>query len=361
MRIAQVVLSLNIGGQERLIVRLAAGLRALGHDVHIVTLKPGGALRDQVGDTPVHEMAFRGADMAAFGFDPTLYPRLWRLFRERRFEVVHTHNGPPLVYAAPAGRAAGARVVHTKHGNARIVGRGRVIARAAARFPHSFVAVSNDTAEAARRNERPPERRLSVVENGIPLGSFTPDPAARAKVRHELGIADDALVVGTVGRLVSEKDYPLLVRTMAPLVSERVRLVIVGEGPARADVEAAIAPAHRPFVTLTGARRDVPQLLASFDVFAMSSRTEGLPLALAEAMSTGLPIVATAVGGIPSVLPPEAGLLVPHGDPEPLRAALRRVMGDAATRRAMSSAARSYALGRFSEERMIEDYLALYR
>jgi glycosyltransferase involved in cell wall biosynthesis len=360
MKIAQVVLSLDIGGQERLILRIVDALKRRGHDVHIVTFTRGGALRNEVGDTPVHEVPFRGAGMEAHGFDPTLHLRLWRLFRSLGPDVIHTHNGAPLVYAATSGRIARARIVHTKHGNAKYSARAMPLARTASRFVHHFVAVSKDTAEAARQNERPTAKALTVIENGIPLGAFGPDPSARNAIRDELGIPRDALVVGSVGRLVSEKDYPLLVRAMAPLLSERVRLVLVGEGPARADIEAAIEPKHRGLVVLTGARRDVPRLLASFDLFAMSSRTEGLPLALPEAMTSELPVVATAVGGVPSVVPEQAGELVPHGDASALRAAIERFLDDNDARIRTGKAARTYALGRFSEDRMLDQYLALY-
>ena len=359
MRIAHVVLSLGIGGQERLIVRLATALQKRGHEVHIVSLTAGGALRPQIQDTPVHDVL-----KAERGVDPALALRLARFLRRLEVDVVHTHNASPLIYGAPAGRAAFARVVHTKHGNAKLSRGAKLLTRAASRCVHHFVAVSEATAEAARRNERPPESRIEVIENGIPLDGFGPDEAARSAIRRELGIPADALVVGSVGRLVNDKDYPLLVRAIAPLLSEKARLVLVGEGVARPEIEAAIAseidPARRAFVTLAGARHDVPKLLATFDLFAMSSRTEGLPLALAEAMSSRLPVVATAVGGVPSVVPEDVGILVPHGDPAALRGAIRRLLEDETTRNRMAERARAYAVGRFSQDEMLERYLALY-
>jgi glycosyltransferase involved in cell wall biosynthesis len=355
MRIVEVVLSLDIGGQERLVLRMAQAFHERGHDVHVLTLTGGGTLRNELGPIPVHDVIRRR------GFDATLYPRLWRLFRSLRPDVVHTHNAVPLIYAAPAARMARVpRTVHSKHGHIDYSKSSLQLSRAATKFVDHFVAVSTDTAGTAARNEQPGSKRLAVIENGIPLGKFTPDPAARIAVRDELGIPRDALVVGSVGRLVEEKDYPLLVRAMAPLLGEKVRLVIVGEGIVRAEVEAAITPEIRRFVTLTGARRDVSRALNAFDVYASSSRAEGLPLALAEAMATQLPIVATAVGGVPDIVPPQIGVLVPHGDPEVFRAAIKRLLDEPATRNAMGEAARAYALGRFAEERMLDRYLKLY-
>jgi glycosyltransferase involved in cell wall biosynthesis len=251
-------------------------------------------------------------------------------------------------------------VVHTKHGNYSYPKRTLLLARGAARAVHHFVGVSAETAAAAARNERPRRDALSVIENGIPLGAFKADTGTRTAVRRDLGIAEEALVVGSVGRLVDDKDYPLLVRAMTPLLSERVRLVLVGEGVARAKIEAAIEPAHRPFVHLLGVRHDIPRVLAAFDLFASSSRTEGLPLAIPEAMTSSLPVVATAVGGVPSIVPEGTGVLVSHGDVDALRREIQRLLEEEPRRKKMGEVARAYALSRFSEERMLDEYLALY-
>lgn len=358
MRIAQVVLSLGMGGQERLVVRIAQALAERGHDAHVVTLTPGGALRGELRSLPVHDVPKRD------GFDPSLYAKLFGLLRSIRPDVVHTHNAAPLVYAAPAARLARVRsVVHTKHGNFTYPAKTLRLARVASRVVDHFVAVSAETAIAAETNERPPASRLAVIENGIPLGAFCPDPIARDAVRDELGIPRDARVVGTVGRLVPEKDFPLLVRAMEPRLAPGVRLVIVGEGVARPEIEKAVSqlPASkRSFVTLTGARHDVPKVLCAFDVFASSSRTEGLPLALPEAMTSGLPLVATAVGGVPGIVPKETGVLVPHGDAAVLGEAIAGLLSDAPRRAQMGSAGRAYAIGRFAEERMLDEYLLRY-
>lgn len=355
IRIVQVVLSLGMGGQERLVVRIARALRERDFDVHVVSLTEGGALRAELGDVTVHDVPKRR------GFDPSLHVRLLRLFRTLRPDVVHTHNAAPLVYAAPAAWAAGVRpIVHTKHGNFAYPKATLGLACAASRCVTHFVSVSDETARAAAKNERPPSERLTVVENGIPLGAFTPDPQVRAAMRSELGIPRGALVVGSVGRLVPDKDYPLLIRALSPLLEDGVRLVLVGDGIARQTIESAVDPGVRPFVSLLGARRDVPKVLSTFDVFASSSRTEGLPLAIPEAMTSGLPVVATAVGGVPAIVPEGSGILVPHGDEAALRDAIDALLRDASRRARMGASARAFALARFAEERMLRQYLTLY-
>jgi glycosyltransferase involved in cell wall biosynthesis len=276
-------------------------------------------------------------------------------------EVVHTHNPLPLIYGAPAARLAGAAAIHTKHGRNPAGRANRLLRRAAAQLAHAFVAVSETTAEQAREQHDAPRSRMHTIANGIRLDRYHPDPEARAAARVELGLGD-ATVVGTVGRLDTYKNQALLVRAIAPLLSSQVRLVIVGDGPARADVEAAVAALPEPrWVVMTGRRMDVPRLMPAFDIFCLSSQTEGLPLVVPEAMSAALPIVSTAVGGIPTVVDEgETGFLVPV-DETALRAALQTLIEDPVRARTMGVAAREVALERYDYGRMVDAYLALYQ
>jgi glycosyltransferase involved in cell wall biosynthesis len=202
---------------------------------------------------------------------------------------------------------------------------------------------------------------MHTIANGIRLDRYHPDPEARAAARVELGLGD-AWVVGTVGRLDSYKNQAMLVRAIAPLLSSDVRLVIVGDGAARAEVEAEVAKLPEPrWVVMTGRRMDVPRLIPAFDVFALSSKTEGLPLVVPEAMAAGLPIVTTAVGGLPGVVDDGAtGMLVPV-DEKALRDALMTLANDRQLARTMGEKARETALDRYSADRMVEAYLDLYR
>ncbi|HWO21457.1 MAG TPA: glycosyltransferase [Kofleriaceae bacterium] len=357
--IVHVLSSFGVGGQERVALDLAIGQRARGYDVGVLSLAPAP-------DGPMaEEFAQAGVAVGRVpkrpGVDPTLVPRLALELRRRRADVVHTHNPLPLIYGAPAARLIGAAAIHTKHGvNPGSRGH-RMLRRAAAQLVYAFVAVSGTTEAQAKEQRDAPLGRLHTIPNGIRLDRYAPDPEARAAARVELGLGD-AWVVGTVGRLDEYKNQVLLVRAMAPLLSSRVRLVIIGDGPARPDVEAAVAALPEPrWVVLTGRRMDVPRLVHAFDVFALSSKSEGLPLVVPEAMSAGLPIVATAVGGLPSVIDEgETGLLVPV-DEAALAAALARLERDRDRARAMGARAREVALARYSSERMVDAYLELYK
>jgi len=359
LSIVHVLSSYGVGGQERVALDLAIGQRARGHRVGVLSLSPppDGAMADELDSA--------GAEVGRVpkqgrGIDPTLVFRLARELRARRADVVHTHNPLPLVYGIPAARMIGATAIHTKHGK-NPSGRGNLLLRrAVGHLAHAFVAVSDTTAAQAREKHEIPERKLHVIPNGIRLDRYVPDSEARAATRVELGLGD-AWVVGTVGRLDSYKNQALLVRAMAPLLSARARLVIVGEGDARPEVEAAIKELPDPrWVVMTGRRMDVPRLIHAFDVFALSSKTEGLPLVIPEAMAASLPIVSTAVGGIPDVIDEgETGLLVPV-DQTAFTAALVTLETNRERAREMGARGRVIALERYSHDRMVDDYLALY-
>lgn len=364
LSIVHVLSSFGVGGQERVALDLAIGQKARGHTVSVLSLapEPDGAMADEFRD---HGIAV-GRVVKRDGVDASLVPRLALALRDFAADVVHTHNPLPLIYGAPAARLTGAAAIHTKHGvNPGSRGH-RILRRAAARLTHAFVAVSDTTEQQAREQHDAPTSKLHMIANGIRLDRYRPDADARAATRAELDLPEDAWVVGTVGRLDEYKNQSLLVRAMAPLLSDRVRLVIVGDGPARKQVEDEIALlAHPEFVVLTGRRMDVPRIVPAFDVFALSSKTEGLPLVVPEAMAAGLPIVATAVGGLPSVIDEGVtGMLVPleDGDAEQtLRHALKTLEQDRSLAARLGAKARETALARYSSDRMVDAYLDLYR
>jgi glycosyltransferase involved in cell wall biosynthesis len=360
MHIAHVLSSFGLGGQERMAVDLARAQRASGHRVMAVSLAPApeGPLAETFLEAGVKALTVP----KRAGFDVTLPIRLGQLFLREGVDVVHTHNPQPLIYGAPAGRFAGAALIHTKHGRNPDSLRRRLLRRAAAKLVDAYVAVSPSTAEVARENHDCDETRLHVITNGIDVTAFTLGAGVRCAVRDELGIPRDAWVVGTIGRLAPEKDQAALVRAMGPLLSEKRRLVIVGEGAERLALEELVRSLeHGRFVHLTGARRDPARLLAAFDVFGLSSCTEGLPLVLLEAMAAGLPVVSTDVGGIGDVIQHErTGFLVPRSSMTQFAEELLRLYRNPDLARRVGMSARHAVRNAYSLERMAGDYAALY-
>jgi glycosyltransferase involved in cell wall biosynthesis len=361
LRIAHVLPSFQIGGQERVALDLARTHRKAGHRVTAFSIDTGP-------EGPLGAM-FRAADVETRTVpkgprvDPTLVARLAVHFATRRVDVVHTHNPMAMTYGAPAGKIARTVVVHSKHGE-NMVGRSRQLRlrQAISRLTDAFVAVSPTTADAARASRDVDERKLRVIPNGIDVTRFQRNEASRRASRRELGIPEDAWVVGTVGRLAPEKNQVILVQALSEWLGARTRLVIVGEGRQRETIERAIGAAGvGEWVHLTGARQDVPQLLASFDVFALPSISEGLPLVLLEAMATGLPVVASDVGGIPDVVADGiTGFIVPVRDETALRERLVSLAATPSLAIEFGDHARDLAHERFSLDAMSQAYMALY-
>lgn len=359
LSIVHVLSSFGVGGQERVALDLAIGQKARGHKVSVISLAPppDGALAEEFRS---HGIEVDRVVKRPGGIDPTLVPRLARVLRAHDADVVHTHNPQPLIYGAPAARLTGAAAIHTKHG-INPGSRGHLLLRrAVAQLTHAFVAVSDTTEQQARAQKDAPERRLHMIANGIRLDRYHPDADARTSIRAELGLGN-AWVVGTVGRVDDNKNQRLLIRAIAPLLSDDVRLVIVGDGPDRQALAAEVAAMPQAkWITLTGRRMDVPRIMPAFDVFALSSKSEGLPLVVPEAMAAALPIVTTNVGGLPSVVDDgKTGLLVPV-DEAALRAALQSLATDRERARRMGRDARDAALLRYSADRMVDAYLQLY-
>jgi glycosyltransferase involved in cell wall biosynthesis len=359
--VAHVLSSFGMGGQERVALDLAASQLRAGWRVSAVSLAPPP-------DGPL-AAEFRTAGVTVDrvarprpGVDLRLVVRLARWFRSHGVDLVHSHNRMALIYAAPAGRLAKAAVVHTKHGRNPAGGTRLVAGNLAGRLVHEFVAVSEEIAAFARARREVSERRLAVISNGVELSRFHPDPEARERIRGELALAPEVCAIGTVGRVATEKNHALLVRAVAPLLDARTHLVVAGDGPllpALRDLVAELGIAAHAH--LLGMRRDVPAVLNALDVFAMSSDTEGLPLVVLEAMATALPIVATAVGGIPDVVVDgRTGFLVPAGDQTALRARLATLVADPAQRREIGARARTEAVDHHSAERMQRAYMDLY-
>ena len=340
---------------------LAAGQAALGHRLMVVSLAPGDGPGPLAPAFAARGVAVRHAAKRS-GVDLSLGVRLAALFRRERVDVVHAHNRMALLYAAAPAKLAGATAIYTRHGPGEGSGTQRRFRRAAARFLDAYVAVSPEMLTISRQQGDCDEKKLLTIDNGVDLRRFRPDTDSRARLRKELGISPTAWVVGTVGRLAPEKAYDLLIAAAAPLLGDGSRLVIVGDGDEAGRLRAAAAEARvEPFVHITGHRDDVAHLLCAFDVFALSSKMEGLPLVILEAMATELPIVSTAVGGIPgAVADGETGLLSPPGDVEALRDLLRALAADRGRARRLGQNGRQVALARYSSERMVNDYLALY-
>ena len=355
----QLALSLNTGGLERLMLDLLRRGPAVGVDYGLCLLEDEGDLADQARELGITVTVLGRRP----GLDFSLVPRIRRLLRVSGARVLHAHNQAPAFYGGLAARLSGLPLVQTRHGASFNLDRSRRWVNAlAAHLSRITVCVGADSLAVARRHDRLPESRLRLIYNGVDTEIHAPDPAARAATRAALGLDDAERVVISVGRLSPEKDYATLLRALAALPAFW-RLLLVGDGVEMerlTTLRDKLGLGQRAL--LLGRRRDIPALLNAADVFALSSLSEGISLALLEAMAVGLPAVATEVGGNPEVvLPGATGLLPPPGLPHELALALLEVLDDPLRAATWGRAGRQRVLERFSLEGMARAYADLYR
>ncbi|WP_437812806.1 glycosyltransferase family 4 protein [Sorangium sp. So ce1078] len=366
-KVAHVVLSLNVGGLERVVLRLLERTARDRFAPVVCALEEPGALADELArlDVPLVVLARRP------GLDPGLPVRLAAWLRREEIRLVHTHNPGPHLYGAIAAglaRAAslpgggGPRVVHTKHGRNYPKQKRKVLVnRLAAALTDRVVAVSDDARAVALEVERLDPAKVVTILNGVDTDVFRPGDAGAARAR--LAVPGSGYHVGCVARLSPEKDHATLLAAFARLREVRpdAHLSLIGDGPLRPALEQQAARLGLGgAVTFTGTRGDVAELLPAFDVFALASLTEGISLTLIEAAAAGLPIVATRVGGNPEIVEEgETGLLVAPGAPETLAAALEAV-AVREDRAAMGMRGRARVIERFGMDRMIRAYEDLY-
>lgn len=297
---------------------------------------------------------------------------LWHILRQERPDVLHTHNPKPGVYGRVVGRLAGVPVVvNTVHGLYATSGDAApkravvyLLEAFASRFSDAELIQNRDDHELLCRWHVSAPDKTMLLGNGVDIERFRPPSAdERSDARAALGIVDDQVVVGFVGRLVAEKGLPELLEVHRRLQG-RFRLIVVGpHDPAKPDAvsEASVAQARRDGVTFTGLRDDVEHLYRAFDVLCLPSHREGFPRTPMEAAASGVPAVVTDVRGCrEAVADGVTGVLVPVRDVDALAAAIERLL-DPATRQKLASAARAHAVLAFDERGVVERVDAAYR
>lgn len=344
------------GGQNQVLVTVL-GLRALGHRATLVA-HPGGELRQRAREgleliplAPKTEM-----DLGAAW-------RLSRLVKQLRPEILHAHDPHGVAMAAMAlsmsTLPAKPPLVASRRVDFRM--RGNTLSRWKYRQVDCFICASDAIRQMLLADGIEPSRAVTVHE-GIDLDRVAAAPAVN--LHEELWLPHHAPIVGNVAALVPHKGHRHLIDA-ASLVLRQVpdtRFVIAGEGELRPNLERAIKDRRlEKHVLLAGFRPDVLSLHKAFDIFAMSSVTEGLGTSLLDAMAAGKPVVATTAGGIPEVVVDgETGFLVPPRDPHAMAEALVKLLKDSALRQQMGQAGRLRARRRFSAERMVQDTVRVY-
>jgi glycosyltransferase involved in cell wall biosynthesis len=360
--VMHVVAPSAVGGLERVVQCLAVAQQRAGNGVHVVEIVDGDGIEPSDGFSAPFDGT--GVHMHRVTTGPRGYRRereqVMELCRRIRPDVVHTHGyRPDVVDAAPA-RAAGVATVSTVHGFTDGSARNRCyewLQRRALRHVGAVAAVARPIADRLLRSGVSADR-VHVLQNAWTPGAT---PLTRAAARKMLAIPAEEYRIGWVGRVSHEKGLDVLIDALAEGDEPHSALSVIGTGPEVASSRMRAANAGvASRISWHGAIPAAARLFAAFDVLVMSSRTEGTPMVLLEAMAAGIPIVATSVGGVPDVVGADEALLVPSGDPEAIARALADVRANARAANGRALAARARLDREFNVERWLAGYRNLY-
>ncbi|MDO6442526.1 glycosyltransferase [Marinobacter sp. 2_MG-2023] len=362
LKVLHVTFNMGIGGTEQVIRQLVQGMASEGVESEILCIDgqigPIGEALEKSG-TPVHKVARKQ------GFDRSLITAIRKRVKEGQFDVVHCHQYTPWIYGWLAALGTQAKVVFTEHGRFypdRYRYKAMLVNPLMALLTPAVVAISKATKDALVTYEFIPRKKIQVVYNGI--SPLKRDDLEVQKVRESLGIPQDAFVVGTVSRLDPVKNQSMMLRAFKEFneKSPDSYLLMVGDGP---DKEKLVALAKELGIdertVFTGFINNPVHYLSAMDVFLLSSHTEGTSMTLLEAMSLGMPSVATRVGGNPEIIEDElTGLLTVPNSPHSFAAALEALHKREAVRTNMGDAARYRFSDSFSARVMVSKYIAIY-
>lgn len=403
-KIIRIIARLNVGGPAKHVVWLTSGLQDAGFDTLLVTgTVPEGEedmsyFADDEGVTPLY---FPEMSREVSLKDAITVWKLFRLFLQERPDIVHTHTAK----AGTVGRTAGllyrwltpgalvgkpreCKFVHTYHGHVfhSYYGRNRtrlflVIERLLARMitDRLIVISKQQSVEIGEQFRVGRSGQIKVIPLGLDLGLFKDYATRRARFRHELCIPDHTILIGMVGRLTEIKNHQMFLNVVSRLKlmdpafrrQGEVRFIVIGDGALRQTLElqSQMADIDRE-VIFVGGRRDPEYFYPALDVVALTSRNEGTPLTLIEAMANARPVVATSVGGVVDLLGDvvedgpyqvcSRGLSVPPGDEEAFAAALSRIIHDQSLRQEVGERGLEFVEVNYSKERLFEDIKDLY-
>jgi sugar transferase (PEP-CTERM/EpsH1 system associated) len=364
--VVHLIYRLDFGGLETLLVDCINHMPPERYRHAIVCLTDYTAFADKIARPGVALYALHKQPGLGLG----IHVKLFKLLRELRPAILHTYNFACAEYAVPAWAAGVPVRIHAEHGRDASDPQGlnrkhNFLRRALVPWIDRYVPVSHDLARWLDQVVKIPAAKSELIMNGVDTVRFAPDLPAAAM---PWAATETPFVIGTVGRLQDVKDQATLIEAFAllcarnPAARAGLRLAVVGDGPLRQRLAQKAQDAGvADLVWFAGARNDIPELMRSFDLFALSSIAEGTPVTLLEAMACGVPVVATSVGGIPEVVQDGVnGALVPAGNAQALAAALGRYVDDRARQAAHGAAARERIERHYSVAAMVGAYTALY-
>jgi glycosyltransferase involved in cell wall biosynthesis len=357
MRILELVNTMSIGGAESMVASLALGLQDKGHLVHILCLRDLGKMtipRQRFEDAGIQLVELKKND----GFSMECLHAIVNYCRRHQVQVIHAHTHQVNHYAVAVSKMTGISVVvTTMHGieALRIQWWAKLLFRMTCLLTAKVVGVSQPVSEATIKEMRLTKSKLATIPNGVDLQEFQPKGVRPNR---------EQFTFGTVARIVPVKNQKVMIEAFASIYRKHpnVRLEILGFGILQPELE-ALAQRLRiaDAVVFHGLRVDIAAFLTQIDCFLLSSNSEGLPMTLLEAMASGLPVVSTAVGGIPAVVEESAcGWLCPPGSPEEFAKAMDAAL-QARDLEERGKRARALVQRKYSSAVMADQYVELFQ
>lgn len=348
------------GGAETILVQIADGMRN-DCQPHGLVIEDGWTSSElKARGIPVYLNRLRRS------FDLGWVKRTIRFIRDKDIKLLHSHEFTSNSYSLLAARIAGIPIICTAHGKNYYPDRyyRRLAYRLVARFSNKFVAVSEDLKSFLVEQVGINENKITVVHNGIDIEKFKSSTFTRKEIRHGLGLVQNDYVIIVVAALFEMKGHADLVKSLTKLddIQQNLKVLFIGDGPYRKQLEELTTQLGlENTILFTGFRDDISGLLSASDLFVLPSYSEGLPISVLEAMSVGLPVVATDVGGMREIIKDgETGYLVPAKDVDELAVTIRRCIENKDITEAVSRAGRAYVRAEFSMESMLGNYRRIY-
>jgi len=364
IHVLHVVWSFGIGGMENGIVNVMNASPA-SFSFSVIALS---TLGESVKRVHRDDIFFTALNKNA-GNDLSIIWKLKKIIQERKPDIVYTHGWGTFFEGVMAARLAGTKtIIHGEHEDleTRIFTRRRRIAayQLFDFFVHKYTAVSPVVRDNLHGTANIESSKIHTIINGVDTRKFKPNPENRKKVRGALGIKEDTFVIVAVGRLVEVKNYAMLIEAAGKVKNrDNIKILLVGDGPLRSELESKITTSDlRSSVEILGQRDDIPQLLAASDLFVSTSTSEGMSNTIMEAMATGLPVIATDVGGTSVLIQHKKnGVLVASNDAAALAEELSNIMKNSDYAKLLGRTSRLECEKNMSLQKMADNYAALFQ
>ncbi len=362
IKILYLVLEMDLGGLQRIVNLLIREINKDYFTPYLCCLDRGGLFHEQLQSELLNTYILHRKPGP---FDIRLLLNLYKLLKVNKIDIIHSQNGCS-IYSALAGRLAGVKgIVHTDHGRLLPDKRSAILEdRISSRFFNHFVAVSEQLNDYLASVVKINKNKLRTIINGVDSDTFKPlPPAERLRLRRALDIGDNEKIIGTVCRLDPIKNLEFLIRSIKTISEAQTecKLLIVGDGPARERLMSyARALGIESKIMFFGTRQNIDELLNTFDLYACTSLSEGTSMTILEAMSCGLPIVASDVGGNSGLVDESNGALFTPNDMNAFIENIKRIITNLPLSKQLGQTSRAKVESHFGFDRVVTQYENLY-